>query len=832
MATQQIEIRAVDKTRGTLNKVQRGLGKIDKQAKGVSLSFGKIAALAGSVFAGLGLAKTVSSLIQTGKELENLEVRLKFLFGSAKEGGLAFDEMAKFASQVPFSLEEIQKGAGVLSVVSKDAEELAKIMRITGNVAAVTGLDFKTSSEQVQRALSAGISAADLFREKGVRDMLGFSAGATVSAEQTAEAFEKVFGPGGKFAGATDALADTLEGSLSMIGDKVFNFKKELLEAGLFDSLKIQVKAFDKLLGDNAESINNVAKVMGDKLGFAVFATVDFFKKLNISMGDMILGAKVLGAVLGGAGLLAVIKGLTLGVKSLTLMIARNPLGLLAVAASSLIVWLSMENGLGKTIAQVGAVLNKLGEIASAVGLWLKSQFVKIINAAKEAMYALGDSIIDAINWLAFWKGEEKLIDKTTRELTGAIAELAVEGYEKVSTAIGETVVKVKDYIGTSELAKKALEEGKGILESLTAAWIESGLTYDEAAVKLRELYEESLGVAKAQQEEKDAIQEATQALAKKNEEVKVAVSIYQKQAEAMIKASSKYSEAMMSKEIETLNAIAEHAIAIQKAALDNKKLTEEEFAESRLAIESQLAEQITKIQADALKRQEDMYMASLEKRLTDSQGAIAKSMSAEDKEFLQKKGREEKQKEINKTRIDFEKKSEMEKYQFGIGQAKNFFAAVGKENKAAFAAMKAMAIAEAIINTYTGATAALKAYPPPFNFIAMAAVIAAGFAQVSAIRAQTAQRGGTVLGGATALVGEDGPELIVPKQSSTVIPREVADAVGGISGGMGGEVNVNFNITTVDARDFDQLLVERRGTIVGIINNAMNQQGKVGVTA
>ena len=48
----------------------------------------------------------------------------------------------------------------------------------------------------------------------------------------------------------------------------------------------------------------------------------------------------------------------------------------------------------------------------------------------------------------------------------------------------------------------------------------------------------------------------------------------------------------------------------------------------------------------------------------------------------------------------------------------------------------------------------------------------------------------------------------------------------------MGGEVNVNFNITTVDARDFDQLLVERRGTIVGIINNAMNQLGNVGVTA
>ena len=56
---------------------------------------------------GVGLA--VRSLINTGKSIENLQVRLKFLFGSVEEGAKAFDEMAKFASKVPFSLEEIQK---------------------------------------------------------------------------------------------------------------------------------------------------------------------------------------------------------------------------------------------------------------------------------------------------------------------------------------------------------------------------------------------------------------------------------------------------------------------------------------------------------------------------------------------------------------------------------------------------------------------------------------------------------------------------------------------------------------------------------------------------
>jgi len=41
-----------------------------------------------------------------------------------------------------------------------------------------------------------------------------------------------------------------------------------------------------------------------------------------------------------------------------------------------------------------------------------------------------------------------------------------------------------------------------------------------------------------------------------------------------------------------------------------------------------------------------------------------------------------------------------------------------------------------AIINTYEAATKALAAYPPPFNFAAMAAVLAAGFAQVARITA------------------------------------------------------------------------------------------------
>jgi flagellar hook-basal body complex protein FliE len=93
---------------------------------------------------------------------------------------------------------------------------------------------------------------------------------------------------------------------------------------------------------------------------------------------------------------------------------------------------------------------------------------------------------------------------------------------------------------------------------------------------------------------------------------------------------------------------------------------------------------------------------------------------------------------------------------------------------------------------------------------------------------------GGPVTRGQPYVVGEEGPEVFLPKESGTIIPN---DKLGGMSSGadmmpMGEQVTVNFNINTVDASGFDELLVDRRNTIVGIINQALAKRGKQGVTA
>ena len=325
MATQKlnIDIVARDKSKQALGNLQGSLGRLKQSVFNLR-----------NAFIGLGAGLVIRNIVNTGKQIENLQVQLKFLFGSAQEGAKAFDEMAKFAAKVPFSLEEIQSGSGVLAVVSDDAKELANLMKITGNVAAVTGLDFKTTAEQIQRSLSAGISAADLFRDKGVKDMLGFSAGAKVSVEETIAAFERVFGEGGKFDGATDELANTLSGTLSMIGDKVFNFKRVLLDAGFFTQLKKQFGDLNKSLEKNSETMDKIAVTIGTALAVAVEKIANTFKLFAKYSTELGTALKILVSLKIGFMLIRWGRALIPIVASMRALVSLSGVGLGLVAAS------------------------------------------------------------------------------------------------------------------------------------------------------------------------------------------------------------------------------------------------------------------------------------------------------------------------------------------------------------------------------------------------------------------------------------------------------------------------------------------------------------------
>jgi len=142
----------------------------------------------------------------------------------------------------------------------------------------------------------------------------------------------------------------------------------------------------------------------------------------------------------------------------------------------------------------------------------------------------------------------------------------------------------------------------------------------------------------------------------------------------------------------------------------------------------------------------------------------------------------------------------------------------LSKRNKVAFAINKALAIKDAVVSTAQGITKALSL--GPFG-IPLAGIIGAlGAAQIATIASQQYQGralGGKVQEGRNFLVGEQGPEMFVPNQSGTIVANK----------DLGRSTNVNITIMANDTEGFDNLLLKRRSTIVNVINDALNTQGK-----
>ena len=85
---------------------------------------------------------------------------------------------------------------------------------------------------------------------------------------------------------------------------------------------------------------------------------------------------------------------------------------------------------------------------------------------------------------------------------------------------------------------------------------------------------------------------------------------------------------------------------------------------------------------------------------------------------------------------------------------------------------------------------------------------------------------GGSVNAGKSYMVGESGRELFIPNKNGQIVSNQDLEQMGNTQSAP----TVNFNISTVDAAGFDQLLASRKGLITSIINNAMNNQGKMGI--
>ena len=663
--------RQLEKLNASTIRIQNSLGGLGTAAK-----------LAGGAIAAIGAARVGRTFLNTARQIETLQQRFKFLFGTAEEGSKAFDQLSEFAGTVPFSLEEIANASGVLAVVSEDAEELRRNLELTGNVAAVTGLDFKTSGEQIQRALSGGIGAADLLREKGVRNLLGFKDGVKVTAEETAEALERVFGPDGEFGQASIALASTFDGLVSMVGDKMFNFQKAVMDAGPFDFLKSAVATLNDTLSEQFGDIEKAAEKIGAGIvhsaetaivgsGFILDAMMPVFKVFQESYNNIL---RATDSLPGSIKALGVVGFLFLGTK-----------GKLITLAIGYVVDYAVE-----AYAFIGDALAKAKEMAAtaaeAIGM----------KGTAERLRGEASDIRAEMNGL-----RDKF--KDTGEAADASADLQLTYIEKIQSgeivlgkygqAMFDLVMKMREKNAELKETEKNLDNVEKAMEGTSGSTFRAQLTFQN-------FKEKGIEALKKLVEEFDPVQEGI---------------------DLMIASWNRFRKGVG-------DAFAD--------AIMGAKSFQESIGSLAKAIFRQLISGIIQIGLQ-------VYVFDVLKRKLD--------------------GVEGSQKKIN---------SQL-KREIGL---------------------------RAVLNFMTG-----------------------GFGSIIPGLAD----GGSAQKGQPYIVGERGPELFVPNTNGQVVPNEQLGMSEPGTGTATGDVNINFNINTVDATGFDELLLSRRALITGIINEGVNRQGR-----
>ncbi len=121
---------------------------------------------------------------------------------------------------------------------------------------------------------------------------------------------------------------------------------------------------------------------------------------------------------------------------------------------------------------------------------------------------------------------------------------------------------------------------------------------------------------------------------------------------------------------------------------------------------------------------------------------------------------------------------------------------------------LRILALAQAMIDTYSAGNVALKSAPPPFNYIAMAGVIAQGLANVHQIQAQKFEQGGMVGGrrhsqGGTMIEAERG-EFVMSRSAVESIGTETLNQM---NQGGGGGISLNISAPLVDETILDTII-------------------------
>lgn len=308
------------------------LGKIQRQIRQTSdniMDMGKSISMGVTLpIVGLGAAA-----VKAAADLETMETQFISLTGGAEQAGAMVDQLNQFAAATPFQIEEIAGAARQLLAAGTDISQVNEQLGFLGDIAATSGSSIeeitaifakvqakgKVELENLNQLAERGIPIFTALSEATGLPASALGAGA-VSVEQFNAVLKSFTEEGGFAAGAMERLSQTAAGKFSTALD---NLKQAGASIGEL-LLPMVTKAIDKVT-EMAASFQQLDERT---------------KKIILIIGGI---AAAIGPLLVGFGAfskaLVAVKAASLvastAVKAMTVSLAANPIGLIAVAVAA-----------------------------------------------------------------------------------------------------------------------------------------------------------------------------------------------------------------------------------------------------------------------------------------------------------------------------------------------------------------------------------------------------------------------------------------------------------------------------------------------------------------
>ncbi len=739
------------------------------QQKSAASLMGGLLRLAAAYVTVRGVIAGFQAVIKKTAEFQQLNAQLVTATGSAEKAKIAFAAIKDFAASTPYDLQ--QATGAFISLVNRGLDPSERALKSYGDTASSMGFQL---SEMVLAVSNATAGEYENLKRFGIRaakegENVKFTfRGVTETVKNDINSIESYFIKLGEksFAGGMERQMQTLTGAMSNMGDAYEILLNAIGEQGLGEMVEGGIRSATAALAElTAMFESGQIQASIDSWGIAFSGYV----------GDIAAGVQYLNEIFTGHGKKGEETGMTLAE------------GLLGGMRAVVI-------GYRAHVQTVGTVLFGIVDSAAQVAKAVYETFAASFNALLSAAWNVGRGMANALNPFA----------------TQTPGQSIAEGFAAAAgniTAAGETARKSWD----QSIAKIGINADT-VATNVAGAWKGAGEDINAATMQIAEADQKRAAYDKgAAARAKDTADRLAQFAIKPKGGASGASTKPKGGGGGGGSGASEWENLERTlQEQETLIADSyERRFALIEANTRNGSLYQ---AELEISLTEKFQEETNK-RVELLKKEPETMLQgfALEEKTIEDSYARRKKIILEATEATEA----EKLKMLGEAELQYTaqmRKHEEERNKVTFGLASDFFGNIaqmaGAFGKKGTKIAKAAAIAQTTIKTYESATsayAALAGIPyvgPALGAAAAGAAIAAGFANVQAIKAQDDSggysgayaTGGFIPAGKYGIAGESGPEFV---QGPAMI-TSAASTADRLANPAGGGSNVEVNIVNM----------------------------------